>query len=68
MHCAKQHIISPIEKFNYLRTKLIDEASQAKAGFVLYNENYDLAVTILKERFGYPHEAKDLHHRRLIHV
>lgn len=41
-----------IEKFNYLKGKLTGEALSAISGFSLSNDNYDIAVSLLKERFG----------------
>ncbi|XP_060564212.1 uncharacterized protein LOC132723501 [Ruditapes philippinarum] len=44
--------LSPIDKFNYLKGKLVGEARSAIAGLTLSNENYDIAIHILRERFG----------------
>ncbi|XP_053395581.1 uncharacterized protein LOC123525911 [Mercenaria mercenaria] len=60
--------LSPIEKFNYLQSKVVGEAKQSIAGLALSKENYDVAVTILKERFGNPQEAVDLHYNKLINI
>ena len=60
--------ISPIEKFNYLQSKLVGEARQAIAGLALSKENYDVAIAILKERFGNKQDVVDLHYRKLINI
>ena len=60
--------LSQIEKFHYLQTKVVGEAKQAIEGLALSNENYRVAVTILKERFGNTQEAVDLHYRKLINI
>ncbi|XP_053395800.1 uncharacterized protein LOC128555967 [Mercenaria mercenaria] len=60
--------LSPIDKFNYLQSKVVGEAKQSIAGLALSKENYDVAVTILKERFGNPQEAVDLHYNKLINI
>ena len=44
--------LTDIEKLNYLNSKLMDEAKSAVSGIMLSNENYGVAVTLLKERFG----------------
>ncbi|XP_053382192.1 uncharacterized protein LOC128549495 [Mercenaria mercenaria] len=46
--------LSDVEKFNYLKTKLIGEARIAEAGLTLSNGNYKVAVDILEKRFGNP--------------
>ena len=44
--------LSNIEKFNYLKSKITGEARSAILGLTLSNENYTIAVDILKDRFG----------------
>ena len=58
--------LSAIEKFSYLRSKLTGEARSAISGLSLSNENYQIAIDILKERFGNEQEVIDLHYNRLI--
>jgi hypothetical protein len=43
--------LSNIKKFSYLKGKLHGQAQSAISGLTLSNENYDVAVDILKERF-----------------
>ncbi|KAH7961517.1 hypothetical protein HPB52_009524 [Rhipicephalus sanguineus] len=42
----------PIEKFKYLLTYLTGAAKRAIEGITLADNNYEIAVTTLKERFG----------------
>ena len=46
--------MSPIDKFNYLNSLLEGEAARAIQGLPLTNANYNVAVEILRERFGKP--------------
>ena len=60
--------ISNVEKFNYLKSKMVGEARSAIAGLALSSENYPVAVDILKRRFGNPQEIVDLHYNQLINM
>ena len=60
--------LSNIEKFNYLKSKVTDEARSAILGLTLSNENYSIAVDILKDRFGKSQEATDLHYNKMINL
>ena len=40
------------EKFNYLRSKLVGDASIAISGIQCTNDNYQIAIDLLKARFG----------------
>ncbi|GFV03131.1 uncharacterized protein TNCV_59961 [Trichonephila clavipes] len=44
--------LSDVEKFNYLKSYLIDEAEIAIRGLTLSANNYTIALNIIKERFG----------------
>lgn len=44
--------VSKVDKFNYLKSLLDGPAAAAIAGFTLTAENYDTAVSLLKERFA----------------
>ena len=37
------------------------------SGLALSNENYDIAITVLKERFGNNKEVVDLHYSEMIY-
>ena len=45
--------LSDIEKLNYLNSKLIGKAKDAVSGILLSNDNYSVAINLLKERFGH---------------
>lgn len=60
--------LSNIEKFSYLRNKLQGEARRAISGIALCNENYEMALGILKERFGKKQEIIDLHYKELMKI
>ena len=60
--------MSKTKKFSYLRSKLSGEAARAVSGLALSNENYDVAVTVLKERFGNNQEVIDLHYNEMINL
>ena len=60
--------LSNIERFNYLLTKLTGEAQRAVAGLALSDENYSVAVGILKERFGKKQEIVDIHYKELMNI
>ena len=58
--------LSGVEKFNYLRSKLTGEARSAISGLSLTNENYVIAIDILKERYGDTQETIDLHYKQIM--
>lgn len=60
--------MSSVEKFNYLRSKVTGEARSAIQGLTLSNENYEVAIGILKERFGNEQEIIDLHYIQMINL
>jgi hypothetical protein len=43
-------MLTKVDKFNYLRSKLIGEAKDAIAGLTLTNENYLVAIKILEKK------------------
>ena len=59
---------APIDKLNYLKSKLNGEALEAISGYQLSNENYVAVVEVLKKRFGNPQLIIDTHYRNLLHV
>ena len=64
----KNQKLTNIEKFSYLLSKLRDEAKLAVTGISLSNDNYNVAIRILKERFGNKQEIVDLHYKALLNV
>ena len=57
----KNSEMSPIDKFNYLSTLLEDEESRVIQGLPLTNANYNVAIEILKDRFGKPQTIVTAH-------
>ncbi|XP_045205909.2 uncharacterized protein LOC123558098 [Mercenaria mercenaria] len=64
----KNDKLSPVDKFNYLKGKLTGEARAAIAGLTLSNENYQVAIKILQDRFGDKQEIIDLHYKGLLNL
>ena len=62
VHNAKY---APVDKLNYLRSKLKGEALEAISGYQLSNENYTVVVDMLKKRFGNQQLIIDAHYRSL---
>ena len=58
--------LSNIEKFHCL--KLNGEAKSAIQGLTLRKKNYDIAIGILKERFGNQQEVIGLHYNKKINL
>ena len=64
----KNSRLSNIEKFSYLISKLSGEAARVISDLALSNENYDIAIACLKERFGNKQEVVDLHYSQIINL
>ena len=60
--------LSNIEKFNYLKSKVTGDAQKAISGLALSNENYIIAIDILKDRFGDSQEVINLHYNQMINL
>lgn len=52
----------PVDKFNYLKSKLEGEALEAISGYQLSNENYAVVIDLLKKRFGNKQLIIDAHY------
>ena len=59
---------APVDKFNYLKSKLEGEALEAIFGYQLSNENYVVVIDIRKKRFGYMQLIIDAHYQSLSHL
>ena len=57
--------VSPITKFNYLKTILEGQALMVVSGLQLSNENYDVAVQMLKIRFGDTNRFLEAHYSQI---
>ena len=58
--------LSGVQKFNYLRSQLRDEAAKTIAGFPLTSDNYEHSIALLKERFGQSHKIVNAHMQALL--
>ena len=58
--------LQPIDKFNYLRAELENEALKSIEGLELTNANYEVAINLLKERFGNEQLIIDSHYMQLM--
>ena len=60
--------LSEVEKLNYLMSKLSGEAKYSVSGIQLSNENYQVAVELLKERYGDKQAVVTSHYNELINL
>ena len=60
--------LSAVEKFTYLRGRLTGEALSSLSGVPLTNDNYLVALDLLKERFGDVQTIVDAHYVALINL
>lgn len=58
--------LSPVEKFNYLKGLLTDDAWRIADGYRLTDANYDTVVHTLQERFGEPERVIFAHFESLL--
>ena len=59
---------SEVEKLNYPMSKLSGEAKNSVSGTQLLNENYQVAVELLKERYGDKQAVVTSHYTELINL
>ena len=57
-----------VDKFNYLKGQLQEQASEVLSGLELTNENYNVAVEILKERYGRKQFMIDAHYAKMMNM
>ena len=60
--------LSDVEKLNYLMSKLTGEAKNSVSGILLSNENYQVAVELLKERYGDKQVVVTSHYTEMINL
>jgi len=60
--------LSQVEKFNYLRGQLEGEAFTLIAGLPLLSQNYNVAIELLKKRYGNENVCIRAHVRELLNV
>ena len=56
---------APVDKFNYLKSKLKGDALEAISGYQLSNDNYPVVIDVLKKRFGNQQLIIDAHYHSL---
>ncbi|XP_069107368.1 uncharacterized protein [Argopecten irradians] len=66
VHCNPS--LSDVQKFNYLKSLLQNEALQTVTGFALTNTNYNKAICLLQERFGQEYKIRSAHMQALLEV
>ena len=60
--------IAKVSKFSYLKGALRGTAFTAISGIALTNDNYDVAVTLLKQKFGRPDSIVEMLYAKLQHL
>ena len=55
-----------MQKVNYLRAQVTDEAAKSIAGFPLTNSNYEHSIALLRERFGQTQRIVNAHMQALL--
>ncbi|XP_045161786.2 uncharacterized protein LOC123526607 [Mercenaria mercenaria] len=60
--------LTDVQKFNYLRSQLEDEAARKIDGFALTNANYSNAVELLHEQYGQKHKIVHAYIQSLLHL
>ena len=58
--------LTNIQKFNYLKSQLRDDAERCISGLSLTHANYDQAIFLLRDRFGQHSKIIDAHMQKLI--
>ena len=61
----KNDSLHDIDKLNYLRSQLQGDSLRTIAGLESTNRNYDVAIGILKERYGNKHLITQNHYNKL---
>ena len=58
--------LTGVQKLNYLRAQVTDEAAKSIAGFPLTNSNYEHSIALLRERFGQTQRIVNAHMQALL--
>ena len=64
----KNQTLQHVNKFNYLKAELIGNAQTVISGLELTNNNYEVAVKLLQERYGNKQLMLDAHHNKLMEL
>ena len=57
-----------VDKFGYLKGQLLGAASEVLSGLELTNDNYNVAVQLLKERYGRKQFLIDAHYAKMMNI
>ena len=57
-----------VNKFSYLRSQLVGSANETFPRLDLTNDNYDIAIKLLKERYGKKQILIDAHYTQLMNL
>ncbi|XP_071153541.1 uncharacterized protein [Mytilus edulis] len=57
-----------VQKFNYLKSLLHDEALKTVTGFALTHANYEKAISLLQERYGQSHVIRQKYMQALVDI
>ena len=60
------HSLRNIQKYNYLKANLAEDAARSIEGIFLTETNYTQAIKILEERFGQTHRITNAHMQALL--
>ncbi|GFU82050.1 uncharacterized protein TNCV_517301 [Trichonephila clavipes] len=60
--------LSKVDKFNYLKSHLCGNALACINGFPIFDDNYDIALDLLKDRFGNKNMLIDAHLSKLLNL
>ncbi|XP_062621678.1 uncharacterized protein LOC134283249 [Saccostrea cucullata] len=58
--------LTEVQKFNYLKSLVAEEASNTISGFALTHANYNRAIELLHERFGQKHKITQSYMQALL--
>ena len=60
--------LTGVQKLNYLRAQLSEEAARVIAGLPLTNVNYTHSISLLTDRYGQPHKLIHAHVQALLQL
>ena len=60
--------LQSVDKFNYLRSQLLGSANYTIAQLDLKNDNYDIAIKLIKERYGKKQILIDTYYAQMMNL
>ena len=64
----QNEILQSVDKFNYLRSQLLGSANYTIAQLDLKNDNYDIAIKLIKERYGKKQILIDTYYAQMMNL